>query len=168
MMAYAPLTVFFFVVIIFRVNALSGSMNAFIFICQILSCPVAMSLLSSFTYFSDKHPVDRDVNMISILEFMATVYGMWNLDLLRMVYEPFCLHPNISITQIMCLDYAVAVYLLLLILLTYMLHERFDVVQSCFKPLVWLCARFNHQWNASNSLIEAFATFMADTSWTRE
>ena len=160
MMAYAPLTVFFFVVIIFRVNALSGSMNAFIFICQIISCPAAMSLLSSFTYFSDKHPVDRDVNMISILEFMATVYGMWNLDFLRMVYKPFCLHPNMSIIQIMCLDYAVAVYPLLLILLTYMLHERFDVVQSCFKPLVWLCVRFNHQWNASNSLIEAFATFI--------
>ena len=135
-------------------------MNAFIFTCQIISCPAAMSLLSSFTYFSDKHPVDHDVNMMSILEFMATVYGMWNLDFLRMVYKPFCLHPNMSIIQIMCLDYAVAVYPLLLILLTYMLHERFDVVQSCFKPLVWLCARFNHQWKASNSLIEAFATFI--------
>ena len=123
-----------------------------------------MSLLSSFVYFSDKNPVDHDVNiMISILEFIVTVYGMWNLDFLRMVYKPFCLHPNMSIIQIMCLDYAVAVYPLLLILLTYMLfklHERCDVVQSCFKPLVWLCAYFNHQWNASNSLIEAFATFI--------
>ena len=63
----------------------------------------------------------------------------------------------------MCLDYAVAVYPLLLILLIYMLfkhYERFDVVQLCFKLLVWLCARFNHQWKASNSLIEAFATFI--------
>ena len=163
MMAYAPLTVFFFMVIIFRLNALSGSMNAFIFICQIISCPATMILLSTFAYFSDKNPGDPDVNMISILEFIATVYGMWNLDFLRMVYKQFCLHPNMSIIQIMCLDYAVAVYPLLLILLTYMLfklHEICDVVQSCFKPLVWLCAYFNHQWNASNSLIEAFATFI--------
>ena len=163
MMAYAPLTVFFFVVIIFRISALTASMNAFIFFCQIISCPAVMSFLSTFVYFSDKHPVDHDINIISMAEFLITVYGMWNLDFLRMVYKPFCLHPNMSIIQIMCLEYAVAVYPLLLILLTYMLfklHERFDVVQSCFKLLVWLCAHFNHQWKASNSLIEAFATFI--------
>ena len=37
--AYAPLTVFFFLVIIFRLNALSASMNTFIFFCQMISCP---------------------------------------------------------------------------------------------------------------------------------
>ena len=80
-----------------------------------------------------------------------------------MIYKPFCLSPKLSIIQIMCLEYAVAVYPLLLILVTYMvfkLYERFNVVQSCFKPLVWMSARFNHQWKASNSLIEAFATFI--------
>ena len=163
MMAYAPLTVFFFVIIIFRVSALSASMNAFIFFCQIISCPAITSLFSTFVYFSDKHPVDRDINIISMAEFLTAVFGIWNLDFLRMVYKPFCLHPNMSIMQIMCLDYAVAVYPLLLILLTYMLfklHDRCDVVQSCFKPLLWLFAHFNHQWNASNSFIEAFATFI--------
>ena len=163
MIAYVPLTVFFFVVIIFRFNALSASMNAFIFFCQISSCPAIMSLLSTFVYVSDKHPADHDVNIISMAEFLSTVYGIWNLDFLRMVYKPFCLNPNMSIIQIKCLEYAIAVYPLLLILLTYMLfmlHERFNVVQTCFKPLVWLCARFNHQWKSSNSLIEAFATFI--------
>ena len=162
-MAYFPLTIFFVVVIIFKINALSASMNAFIFFCQITSCPAVMSLLSTFVYFSDKHPVDRDINIISLVEAMATVFGMWNLDFFRMVYKPFCLHLNMSIIQIMCLDYAVAVYPLLLIMLTYMffkLHERFNVIQLCFKPLVWIVTRFNHQWKASNSLIEAFATFI--------
>ena len=100
MMIYAPSTVFFFVVIIFRVNALSASMNAFIFFCQIISCPAIMSLLSTFVHFSDKHPVDRDINIISMAEFLSAVFGMWNLDFLRMVYEPFCLHPNMSIMQL--------------------------------------------------------------------
>ena len=162
-MAYGPLTVFFFVVIMFRVNALSASMNAFIFFCQIAFCPAAMSIMSTFVYFSDEHPVERDINTIRIAQFMTTVYGIWNLDFFRMIYKPFCLSPQLSIIQIMCLEYAVAVYPLLLILVTYMvfkLHERFDVVQSCFKPLVWLSARFNNQWKASNSLIEAFATFI--------
>ena len=34
------------------------------------------------------------------------------------------------------------------------------MVQFLLKPLTWLLSRFNHQWNASNSLIEAFATFI--------
>ena len=76
-----------------------------------------MSLLSTFVHFSDKHPVDRDINIIHTAEFSSAVYGMWNLDFLRMVYKPFCLHPNMSIIQVMCLDFAVAVYPLLLILL---------------------------------------------------
>ena len=116
-----------------------------------------MSLLSTFVHFSDKHPVDRDINIIHTAEFLSAVYGMWNLDFLRMVYKPFCLHPNMSIIQVMCLDFAVAVYPLLLILLTYMLfklYERFDEVQSCFKPLAWLCAHFNHQWKAQIPLLK--------------
>ena len=56
-----------------------------------------MSLLSTFVYFSEKHPVDRDINIISSAEFMATIFGMWNLDFFCMVYKPFCLHPNMSI-----------------------------------------------------------------------
>ena len=83
-----------------------------------------------------------------------------------MIYKPFCLNPQLSIIQLMCLEYAIAVYPLLLILAIYMifkLYKRFDVIQSCFKPsMVWLCARFNYQWsrNTSSSLIEAFATFI--------
>ena len=147
-MAYVPLTIFFLVVVIFRLNALSASMNAIIFFSQILSCPGIMSMLSTFFNYSDKKPVDRDINIVGVADIIVTIFGMWNLDFFRLVYKPFCLHPNMSIIQIMCLDYAVAVYPLLLIMLTYMLfklHERFEVVQSCFKPLVLVFTCFNHQ-----------------------
>ena len=63
----------------------------------------------------------------------------------------------------MCLDYALAMYPLLLIFLTYILfklYERFEVVRIFFKPVVWLFTRLNYRWNASSSLIEAFATFL--------
>ena len=162
--SYGPLTVFFFVAIVFKINTFSASMNAFIFYCQIVTCPATMSLLSTVNFkYYDFGLGDRDVYTLSIAQFMVAVYGVCNLDFFRMIYKPFCLSPKLSIIQIMCLEYAVAVYPLLLILLTYMvfkLYERFDVVQSCFKPLVWMSARFNHQWKASNSLIEAFATFI--------
>jgi hypothetical protein len=103
------------------------------------------------------------INLMSVVDIVAIPFTIWNLDFFRMFYKPYCLHPNLSIIQIMCLDYAIAMYPLLLIFLTYIflkLHERFKVVRIFFKPLVWLFARLNHQWNASTSLIEAFATFI--------
>ena len=162
-MAYAPLTVFFVMAIIFRLNALSASMNAIIFFSQMFSSPAVMNMISTFAYYSNTHPVDPNINLMIVADVLATVFGIWNLDFFRLVYKPFCLHPNLSMIQIMCLDYLIAVYPLLLIVLTFIfikLYERFQVVTIFFKPLVWLFAHFNHHWNASTSLIEAFATFI--------
>ena len=108
-------------------------MNVFIFFCQIVSCPAEMSLISTFVCFSDEHPVEGDSIIMRIAQSMITFYGIWNLDFFHMIYKPFCLSPQLSIIQIMCLEYAMAVYPLLLILVTYMvfkLYDQFDVVQS--------------------------------------
>ena len=167
--AYAPLTVFFFVVITFRVNALSASMNAVIFFFQIFSSPAVMNMISIYIQLSNAYPIDINIkaNLISLAEdvmtTVITVFGIWNLDFFRLIYKPFCLHPNLSIIQILCLDYLIAIHPLLLIVLTFMLfklYERFQVVKIFFKPLVWLLAHLNRQQNTSASLIEAFATFI--------
>ena len=173
--AYAPLTVFFFVVITFRVNALSASTNAVIFFFQISSSPAVMNIISIYIQLSNAYPIDVKFNIKANLMSLAedvvatviTVFGIWNLDFFRLIYKPFCLHPNLSIIQILCLDYLIAIYPLLLIVLTFMLfklYERFQVVKifRIFKPLVWLriLAHLNRQRNTSASLIEAFATFI--------
>ena len=120
-------------------------------------------MISTYAYFSNADPIDLNINLMSVADVVATVFGIWNLDFFRLVYKPFCLHPNFSMIQIMCLDYLIAVYPLLLIVLTFIflkLYERFQVVRIFFKPLVWLFACLNHHWNASTSLVEAFATFI--------
>ena len=164
-MAYLPLTVFFLMVIFLRFNALSASMNAFIFFSQIISSPSVMSLISTFASFSEKHPVVRNINLTSSVKVMGTVIGIWNLDFFRMLYRPFCLHRNLSMIQVLCLEYAIAMYPLILIVITYALLKlagrfEFTVVQLLFKPFVWLTKHLSRQWSASNSLIEAFATFI--------
>ena len=40
------------------------------------------------------------------------------------------------------------------------LYGKFKVARIFFKPVVWLFTHLNHQWNASTSLVEAFATFI--------
>ena len=142
---------------------MSASMNLFILFCQIVSSPAVMSIFSIFVHFSKKHPADPDVNLVISVKVLATIYGIWNLDFFRTIYEPFCLHPNMSVFQVMSLDYAIAVYPMFLICLTYLLikfHDKFNIVQLLWKPAAWLITHFSHQWRVSNSLIEAFGTFI--------
>ncbi len=164
LIAFLPLTIFYLLVIMFKFNAvLSPAMTGFIFFCQIISSPAFMSIISSYTYSWDAEG-GSSLNLKLVLgqQIISTVYGIWNLDFFRMVYEPFCLHPNLSMLQILSLDYLVAVYPLCLVCLTYLLvqlHDRFQIVKYLWKPMAWLCGRFNRQWKVSNSLIEAFGAF---------
>ena len=161
--AYLPLTVFFLAIIIFRFNAMAPSVNSFIIVCQILSCPATSSLISVYLSFLDEDSDDSDMNFKVIVYFLTTFYGMWNLDFFRMVYKPFCLHPSMSILQIMSLDYAIAVYPLVLVFFTYLLiklYDRFETVELLWRPVEWLFTRVSKQWRTSNSLIQAFGTFI--------
>ena len=162
LIAYLPLTVFFLIVIAFRFNAMSASMNLFVLFCQIISCPAALGIFSVFVKFTQNNPADPDLNIVLVFNFLSSIYGIWNLDFFRMLYKPFCLHPNLSILHILSLDYAIAVYPLFLIFATYFLiklHDRFQVLQFLWKPAGWLFTQINQQWKTSTSLIEAFGTF---------
>ena len=161
--AYLPLTVFFLAVIIFRFNAMSPSINSFIIVCQILSCPAVSGLISVYLRFLQQNSDDPDTNLTVTIKGLTLIYGIWNLDFFRMVYKPFCLHPSMSTIQIMSLDYAIAVYPLILVFVTYLLiklHERFETVQLLWRPAAWLFTRVSKQWRTSNSLIQVFGTFI--------
>ena len=152
--AFLPLTAFFVFVITFRISAASGLMNTLIFISQIATAPITMRLI-----------LLKNPHTSSLLLFaLAAVHSIWNLDFFRSLYPPFCLHPAMTTVQALALDYAIAVYPLVLITITYLLVELHD---HDFKIVVWLwkpfhkCfARLRREWNIKLSLINAFATFL--------
>ena len=95
---------------------------------------------------------------------VTSIAGIWSLDFFRLVYEPFCLHPNMTTLHVQALDYAIAVYPLLLIVLTYVmvgLHDNnFKPVVWLWKPFRWLLKHFKQQWDVRTSLIDVFASFI--------
>ena len=65
--------------------------------------------------------------------------------------------------QMISLDYAIAVYPLLLILLTYAfvrIHDRFTIFQLVLKPVAWLMLKGNYNFGIKRTLIKAFGTFI--------
>ena len=147
-----PLTVLFFVVVIFRISVASGLWNVFVLVCQVLSAQYVF-----------RHVAVNKHNLEQLFHTGLSLYGFSNLDFFRLVFSPFCLHPRMTTLQVLALDYAIAIYPLLLIVITYLLVEMHD---HDVRILVWLWKPFHscfkRIWNFSikGSLINAFATFL--------
>ena len=91
-----------------------------------------------------------------------TLLGIWNLDFFRLVYQPFCIHPKMTFLQAIALDYVVAAYPLVLILLTYFLmslhSHNCKLVVLLWKPFKCILSPYIHTFNVRTSLIDSFAT----------
>ena len=156
-----PLTAFFVFVITFRISATSPILHGLVLSLQMLTCPFIMRLLQVNFHDRDSTIVQRNIVAGKVI---SSLIGIWNLDFFRLVYSPFCLHPDTNTLQVITLDYLIAVYPLLLIGLSYLLVLLYDhnvrLAVWLFKPFVSLFIRFRRQWNIRNSLVDAFATFL--------
>ena len=148
--AYVPLTVFYILIVSLRITVSSASMVVYVTVSQNFGAPGLMRY--SYT-------VQRSV----YLKVISSLYSIWNLDFFRGVYKPFCLHPDLSMLQVICLDYIVGVYPLVLIFITYCLvrlHDRYVVISKLWKPFFNMFSFLRREWNIRESLVNAFAAFI--------
>ena len=152
--AYFPLTIFYFLVLLLKISATTGSLNAYVTINQL----AVFNGVLRFYFFHQPDP-----SYSNAIKLFSTVCTIWNLDFFRSVYEPFCLHPSMTTIQAFCLDYLLGIYPLLLILVTFFfvkLHDRYSVVVFLWRPFHRCLSRFSHTLNIRTSLVQAFATFI--------
>ena len=155
--AFLPLTFFFIALVTLRISATSPLLNAFILVCQVLASPLQVELL--YIHFTEGPKLYS-----TLVALITSLVGFWNLDFFRTLYPRFCLHNIMSILQVLALDYIIAAYPLLLIVITYLLVELHDrnckIVVLLWKPFRRCFARFHRQWDIQTSLVEAFASFI--------
>ena len=84
-MAYLPLTAFFVVILMFRINTTSPSLNAFVLISQVAASPIIVRALTS-------HVANWPVTALYTVKTVLSLYGFWNLDFFRVFSPLFCLH----------------------------------------------------------------------------
>ena len=72
-----------------------------------------------------------------------------------------CLH--VSTMEALALEYAIAVYPIVLIVISYVLIELYDrnirFVVYLWKPFHWILSFFKKHWNIRTSVIDSSATF---------
>ena len=149
--AFVPLTAFILVIFLFRINVSSPQFNCVVVVCQLIASPFNIRSLST-----------KDTQFNFFVKILATVYGIWNLDFFRTVIPPICL--PLTILQIIALDYIVAIYPLVLLLIFFALITAYErgvrVVVCILRPFHQFSARFRRQWHIKNSVIDGFASFI--------
>ena len=154
-----PITVMYFLVVIFHVRATSSPLSALVLMSQVvvytirLNVPLHMYIENELTGFP-----------YMALQVLLVLCGIWSLDFFRSVIPPFCVSSDIKTVHALALEYLVAFYPIFLILITYAcikLHDR------NFRPVVWLWKPFSRhfvhlrrRWDSTASVINAFTTFL--------
>lgn len=158
--AFLPLTVFYVIVLVFRVSATSPALNSYILVSQVITVPIASEMIHHFTSSHSETQYQHLLQLFSVL--VSSFYGIWNLDFFRVAYKPFCLHPALNRIHVISLDYLIAIYPLVLILITYvsiLLHDRYPILARAWRPFYSFFVRFRREWNIQSSLVNVFATF---------
>ena len=156
--AFGPLTIFCLLICFFHISATSQYLYGFVFFSQILSMPTIIRIAQNTNGYKEAHTGTRFG-----VKFYVSALSVWNLDILLPFFEPFCLHPKMTVVQALAIDYLVALYPLGLLMITYLLVSLYSrnnckvlvllwkPFRSCLKPLI-------RNLNIQTSLIESFAT----------
>ena len=152
--AFLPLTVFYFIVVFCKINATSSALHGFVYYNQAIAMPQIARLIFLATEDRPKYQ--------TAMKYLATFYGVWNLDFFRSFNLGICL--GTDTLQNLALDMAVGIYPLLLMVLSYILIHLYD---NNFRPLVILWKPFHRvfslfrsNWEIRTSIVDAFATFL--------
>ena len=93
LISYGPLTAFLMLVLCLRISATSASMNAFIFIAQVMSHP---PFQRGFNRTIDTSYLSKTCGAVAFMRFLHSLYGLWNLDFFTSLIPEFCL-PNLKV-----------------------------------------------------------------------
>ena len=145
---------------IFQFHVTSAEMNYFVFSCQFITC------VNTFTNYS--YVYVQPVTDLTAIQFLGlaveTFYGIWNLDFFRYFIPPFCISSDMTTLHTLALEYVVAIYPLVLIVVIYLCIEMYDrgvrVVVCVWRPFHMCFARLRRKWNPKGSVINTFAAFL--------
>ena len=156
---FVPSTVFYFAVLTLRILTTSAPMNCFVMFSQLV-----VVVLNHSPWFLSSLLAELDTTSRALFKVILKGYGFWNLDYFRYIVPPFCVSRDLKNMHVLALQYVSALYLLLLIFLTYICVELHG---HNFKPIVWLwkpfhrcCVNVRRRWDTKASLIDVFATFL--------
>ena len=156
--AFLPLTIFYIIIVVFRISASTPKLRCYILISQVAATPGHLRYL-----YALQQNMPSNLLNTKFISVGLSLFSIWNLDFFRSVYHPFCIHPSVGSLGVLALDYLTAMYPLLLIFVTYSCikcYDNYSMIRKLVKPLHKCCFYFRKEWEVRQSLTDAFATFL--------
>ena len=159
---FFPITVFYFIILLFQINITSGSITCYIMYSQLLVIAYDRIIAGDNFEITDIL-LTASTNSKLFLKILLTVYDIWNLRFFRYFIPPFCISSRLKPIHLVFFSYISVFYPLCLMAVTWVCIELYD---RNFRPLIWLCrpflrcfVRFGRRWNPRNGIISVFASF---------
>ena len=158
---YIPIVVIFFVIMLFGIRLTSGPANAFIIYAQVIS---STSNLNA----NGQIPLNlTDSKHKALMNAFGVPYGIFNLELLGNVVEPFCIGTGLDTLTVISLEYIVALLPLLMIVFAIAvvkignkIGERCNTNASTAQFISSTSFIAKRKRNLSKSLLPSFAAFL--------
>ena len=156
-----PITLFYFLVIIFNFSATQPPVTAYTFYCQLFVQVI-------YNIDAIRHHFEAEANK-TLINLTWTVSEIWNLDMFWFVVPGFCLDERLINIDAILLELVAALYPLPLIFLTFILIEmhasNIRVVVYLWKPFHRCFTSVRRTWDPRSSVTNAFATFLLLSSF---
>ena len=151
---FGPLTIFYLIVFLFRINAAAPYISLVISLAQAASTrQVADYILSQSISTSD-----------IANKFLISLCSIWSLDVLQVYMPPMCLTEHFGNMEVLAFQYLIALYPLILVLVTYTLAELHARQWWCVYWLLWPIVKLFKVLHISidpmRSIMNTFATFV--------
>ena len=152
-----PITLFYLIILIFKVHLTSAPMTLYIFYNQ---------LLMYMTLFLQNKPLKTIVAQnrgSPLLTSALFLFGIWSLDFIHYIVPPFCVSSKFQLIHIEVLGFISIIYPLILIVLTWVcveLHGRnFRLLVLLWRPFHRCFVRLQRGWDTRSDIIDAFSSF---------
>ena len=127
-LTYVPIIIVFIVIIVFDVKLASSAAAGCLLFAQTVSSGyfdvTAYNLFDTSGHGSAPGPKVAQV-------IYTTVYGISNLESFAFLMHPFCLNKNFTTLHVLCLDYATAVFPLMVIATIYLVYRCKSKCNCC-------------------------------------
>ena len=151
-----PLTLFYLIILIFRINLTDSPMTCYIYYSQTLISYVSKGGNSELNrnWFQARGP------RLAVF----ALYGIWNLDIIRFVLPPFCISGKLTFTHISLLGYVSVIYPICLIIMTWIcveLHDHnFRLLVLLWRPFHGCSVKLRRGWETKTDIIDVFCSFL--------
>ena len=155
---YVPLAALFTLLIVFDIRLTTGPANAFIIYSQVIS-----STFIDGQNFINTPSNNNISNYDSVAKVYKMIYGLFNLEFIENLLEPFCLHSEFNALTVLSLDYGVALFPLIIITLILIHFKLKECCPISIKPERLKRIRAFKCWrrrSISETLLPAFAGFI--------